>query len=169
MTRRRIVVRVTAPSHRPTDQAVGDDADRPLPHRRVFVATESIVALGGAVGTWQLLSGTGTPPVSDLEPLGLSSWVLPGMWLFATTTTPASIAAWLAWRRSPLAPTAVLVASCTLAVEIAVQIPFIGPSPLQPVFGTAAAVLAVLALRARASRAWFPETTAALSTADAGS
>jgi hypothetical protein len=55
----------------------------------------------------------------------------------------------LAWRGSSHTPTAVLVASATLAIEILVQIPFLGPSPFQVVFGGIAVTMAGLALLAR--------------------
>lgn len=129
----------------------------PTPRTRcrwVFVILEGLIALGGLAGTWQLINGTFAPPVEDLEPLGLTSWVLPGLWLFASVAVPSTVAAWLAWRRSPHAPTAVLVACALLAVELLVQIPFVGPSVLQAVFGTLAIVLAVLALIARPT--WRP-------------
>ena len=129
-------------------------ADRANPHRAILVGAETLVAVGGLAGALQLLTGTFTPPVTDLEPLGLSSWVLPGVWLFATVAVPSSAAAWLAWRRAPVAPAAVLVASGTLAVELVVQIPFIGPSALQAVFGTFAVGLAGLALDARRQGWW---------------
>jgi hypothetical protein len=87
--------------------------------------------------------------VTDLEPLGLSNWRLPAVWLFATTAIPSATAARLAFRRSHVAPAAVLLAAATLAVEIGIQIPFVGPSPLQAVFGTVAAGMTALALRAR--------------------
>lgn len=124
------------------------------PHRVIFIAADSLVALGGIVGTAQLFTGTGTPPVSDLAPLGLSSWALPGVWLFATVAVPSGAAAWLAWRRAPVAPAAVLVASGALAVELLVQIPFLGPSLLQAFFGAFAVGLAGLALRARRAGWW---------------
>lgn len=120
----------------------------PNPYRRVFVGVESVVALAGLGGAIQLIAGIFTPPVDDL-PLGLSSWVLPGFWLLGTVAVPAAVTAWLAYRRSPYAPIAVFVAACTMAVEVAVQIPFIGPSWLQAIFGGLAAVLAVLAVHAR--------------------
>lgn len=123
------------------------------PHRNLFVVGEGLLAIAGFAGAAQLATGTSTPPVSDLEPLGLSSWVLPGVWLGASVGVPAAGAAFLAWRRSPHAPTAVLLASGLLAVELAVQIPFIGPSPLQGVFGTVAVTMAGLAINAR-RRGW---------------
>ena len=122
--------------------------------RWLFIVVEGLVAVGGIGGTVQLITGTAAPPVEDLEPLGLTSWVLPGLWLFASVAVPSTVAAWLAWRRSPHTPNAVLVASALLAVELLVQIPFVGPSLLQAVFGTVAIVLAVLALVARPT--WRP-------------
>ena len=131
---------------------------RTTPFRRTFVLVESLVALGGVMGTAQLLTGTFTPPVSVLEPIGLSSWLLPGLWLFATVAVPSAAAAILAWRRSPLAPPVVLLASATLALELLVQIPFLGLSVLQAVFGTIAIVMAALALRARRA-GWWPRAS----------
>ena len=109
------------------------------------MVAESFVAVGGLVGAIQLFTGTSAPPISDLERLGLSSWDLPALWLLATTTVPASIAAWLAWHRSPSAPRAVQGASLALVIELFVQIPFLGPSPLQAVFGVLAVTMATLA------------------------
>jgi hypothetical protein len=129
---------------------------RRTPFRRTFVLIESLVALGGLMGTAQLLTGTLTPPVSVLAPLGLSSWVLPGLWLFGTVAVPSVTAAVMAWRRSPLAPPVVLLASATLGLELLVQIPFLGPSVLQAVFGTIAIAMAALALRARRAGWWPP-------------
>jgi hypothetical protein len=117
--------------------------------RWAFVIMEALVAMGAVGGALQLVTGTAVPPIEDLEPLGLTSWVLPGIWLFASVAVPSTVAAWLSWRRSPAAPAAVLVASALLVVELVVQIPFVGPSVLQAVFGTVAVVLAVLALVAR--------------------
>jgi hypothetical protein len=121
------------------------------PFRRTFVIAESVICLSGAMGTWQLLTDTFTPDVTALEPLGLKTWTLPGVWLFATAAAPAGAAAWLAYRRSDRAPAAVLVANGLLAVELLVQMPFLGLSPLQAIYGAPAAGLAALALRARTS------------------
>lgn len=112
------------------------------------------MAVAGFAGAVQLASGTFTPPVSDLEPLGLDSWVLPGVWLGATVGVPSAVAAILAVRRSPHTPTAVMVASGLLLTELVVQIPFIGFSALQPTFGAAGAALGVLGFQAHRSRTW---------------
>ena len=118
------------------------------------------------MGTVQLLTGTFTPPVSVLEPIGLSSWVLPGVWLFGTVVVPSATAAVLAWRGSAYAPPVVLFASATLALELLVQIPFLGPSLLQAVFGTIAVGMAILAHRARRS-GWWPRAARPAKGADA--
>jgi hypothetical protein len=128
---------------------------RRTPFRKTIVVIESLVALGGMMGTVQLLTGTYTPPVSVLEPIGLSSWVLPGLWLFATVVAPSAAAAALAWRSSPNAPPVVLLASSTLALELLAQIPFLGPNLLQAVFGTIAVGMAVVAYLARRA-GWWP-------------
>ena len=121
-------------------------AHRPL--RRTFVVAESALALAGAAGAVQLALGVATPPVEWL-PLGLTSWVLPGAWLFGTVAVPSAVAATLAARGSRHTPEAVLVSSALLGVELVVQIPFVGPSALQAVFGTVAVGLAGAALYAR--------------------
>jgi hypothetical protein len=123
------------------------------PFRTTILVLELILLIGGISGTVQLMTGTATPDVGVLAPLGLTSWRLPALWLFLTVVVPASWAAWLAWRRSPLAPTAVLLGAATLAIELIVQIPFLGWSVLQAVFGAMAASLVILALLAR-RRGW---------------
>jgi hypothetical protein len=120
------------------------------PFRRTFVLSEALIGASGLAGTWQLLRGSWTPPLSAIEPLGLHSWRLPGLWLFGTVAVPAGVAGRLAWRRHEQAPTAVLAASGLLVMELVVQIPFLGLHPLQAVYGVPALVLAALALRARA-------------------
>lgn len=125
-----------------------------LPWRRTFIGVESLVAVGGVAGAWQLATGTYVPPVSDLEPLGLTSWVLPGAWLFVSVAVPSGATAWLAVRRSPLTPKAALVAAAALAVELLVQIPFVGLDPLQAVFGAIAVGMGLVAVHAIRSGGW---------------
>jgi hypothetical protein len=122
-----------------------------LRFRWTIVIVESLVALGGLAGSIQLLAGLATPPVSVISPLGLSSWALPAGWLFITVALPSALAAWLAWRRSRWAPAAVLLASALLAIELLVQIPFLGFSVLQLIFGTVAIAMAVVGLLARSA------------------
>jgi hypothetical protein len=119
------------------------------------VLVESLVGLGGLAGSIQLLAGVATPPVSVLSPLGLSSWTLPAGWLSLTVAVPSALAAMLAWRRSAWAPPAVLAASALLAIELLGQIPFLGFSMLQLIFGVVAIGMAVVALLARKA-GWWP-------------
>ena len=126
-----------------------------FPFRRTMVVVEALVGLGGLAGSMQLLAGVAAPPVSVLSPLGLSSWTLPAGWLFLTVALPSGLAAWLAWRRSRWAPVAVLVASALLATELLFQIPFLGFSVLQLIFGTVAIGMAAVAFLARKA-GWWP-------------
>jgi hypothetical protein len=126
-----------------------------FPFRRTIVAVETLVGLGGLAGSIQLLAGAATPPVSVLSPLGLSSWTLPAGWLFLSVAVPSGLAAWLAWRRSLWAPPAVLLASALLATELLIQIPFLGFSVLQVIFGAVAIGMAVVGLLAWRS-GWWP-------------
>jgi hypothetical protein len=125
------------------------------PFRRTVILVESLVGLGGLAGSIQLLAGVATPPVSVLSPLGLSSWTLPAGWLSLTVAVPSALAAMLAWRRSAWAPPAVLAASALLAIELLGQIPFLGFSMLQLIFGVVAIGMAVVALLARKA-GWWP-------------
>jgi hypothetical protein len=125
------------------------------PFRRPIVVVEALVGLAGLAGSIQLFTGTATPPVSVLRPLGLSNWILPAGWLFLSVAVPSGLAAWLAWRRSVWAPPAVLLSSALLAIELLVQMPFLGFSILQLIFGVIAIGMAVVALRARRA-GWWP-------------
>jgi hypothetical protein len=40
---------------------------RTLPFRKTFMVVEGLTALGGAMGSLMLISGSGTPPVSVLN------------------------------------------------------------------------------------------------------
>ena len=125
------------------------------PFRRAIVVTETLVGLGGLAGTIQLLAGVASPPVSVLSPFGFSSWTLPAGWLFLSVAVPSGLAAWLASRRSAWAPVAVLLASALLVIELLVQIPFLGFSILQLIFGAVAIAMAVVAILARRA-GWRP-------------
>ena len=125
------------------------------PFRSAIVVVETLVGLGGLAGSIQLLVGAATPSAAVLSPLGLSSWTLPAGWLFLTVALPSGLAAWLAGRRSPWAPVAVLAASALLITELLFQIPFVGFSVLQLIFGGVAAAMVVIALMARRA-GWWP-------------
>jgi L-lactate permease len=87
--------------------------------------------------------------------------MLPGLWLFGTVVVPSAAAAVLAWRKSAYAPPVVLLASAALALELLVQIPFLGPSLLQAIMGTIAIGMAVVAIRAR-GLGWWPRAARTL-------
>ena len=121
-------------------------------HRRTLLAMESAMAVFGLGGGVMLMSGHGTPPVEAISSLGLSSWVLPGVWLTASVAIPSALAAHLAWRGSQWTPRAVMVASGLLAVELLVQIPFLGVNGLQAAMALIGGTAAALAWQAR--RTW---------------
>lgn len=120
-----------------------------VPHRWWLLGLSAVTCLGAVVGTVQLATDTFTPPVSDLEPLGLESWRLPAAWLFLSVAVPCAVTAWLAARDSVTAATAAVVAAALLAVELLVQIPFVGLDPLQAALGCVAVALGALGLDAR--------------------
>jgi hypothetical protein len=122
---------------------------RPVAWRRTLGILAGVTALGGLAGAVQLVTGTFTPPVSDLDPLGLDSWVLPGLWLAASVAVPCAVVAVLAWRRSRRLGTAAVVAGLLLGFELVVQVPFVGPSMLQAFMGTVAGLLVGLGLLSR--------------------
>ena len=106
--------------------------------RRTVGVVSALTAAAAAAGSVQLLTGSFTPPVSDLRPLGLGSWVLPGLWLAGSVAVPCAGTAVLAWRRSRWMGPAAVVAGALLAVELVVQVPFVGFDPLQGVMGMVA-------------------------------
>jgi hypothetical protein len=136
----------------------GLPAHAALPFRRTIVVVETLVCLSGLAGSVQLLAGAATPPISVLSPLGLSSWTLPAGWLFLTVALPSGLAAWLAWRRSVWAVPAVLLARALLAIELLVQIPFLGLSILQAIFGAVAVGMAAMGLLTRRA-GWWPRAS----------
>jgi hypothetical protein len=115
----------------------------------VLAALAGATSLAACVGAVQLFTGSYAPPVEDLRPLGLASWRLPAVWLLATVAVPCGTAAVLALRRSPRAGSAGTVAAGLLALELATQVPFVGPDPLQAVMGAVAVALAGVGVAAR--------------------
>jgi Wax ester synthase-like Acyl-CoA acyltransferase domain len=138
----------------PVSRPAEDGQPSALSPCRTIVVVETLVSLGGLAGSIQLLAGAATPPVSALGPLGLSIWRLPAAWLFLSVAVPSGLAAWLAWRRSVWTAPAVLLASTLLATELLVQIPFLGLSMLQLIFGGVAAGMAIVGLLARRAGLW---------------
>jgi len=109
--------------------------------RRTLGLTAALTSAAAAVGSVQLMTGTFTPPVSDLSPLGLNSWMLPGMWLAASVAIPCAVTAVMAWKRSRWLGLAAISSGALLLIELAVQIPFVGLDPLQAVMALVAFAL----------------------------
>jgi hypothetical protein len=116
----------------------------PLLWRRTLGALAGFTSVAATVGALQLVTGVFTPPVEDLEALGLHSWVLPGVWLGLSVGVPCAAVAWLALRRRPRVGVAAVCAGVLLLVELVVQVPFVGFDPLQVVMGVVAATMLVL-------------------------
>lgn len=119
--------------------------------RRLLAAVAGLTSVAAWAGAAQLALGVYTPPVSDLEPLGLHSWLLPGVWLAASVAVPCLVVAVLALRGSARTGRAALVAAALLAVELVVQVPFVGLDPLQAVMAVVALALATLGVWAPVS------------------
>lgn len=113
---------------------------------RALGAVAGLTSLAAWIGAVQLAVGLYAPPVADLQPLRLHSWLLPAIWLAASVAVPCLIVTVLAVRRSLRTGWAALVAALLLAVELVVQVPFVGLDPLQAVMGTTALVIAGLGL-----------------------
>jgi hypothetical protein len=137
-----------------TPSAAVETQGRSLPFRRTFIGVETALAFSGVAGAVQLWEGTYAPPISNIESLGLESWRLPAVWLFSSVAVPSAVAAVAAARRWPRTPVVVLAASGLLLVEVTVQVPFVGPSVLQAVFGGVAVTMGSLALVAHRSGRW---------------
>lgn len=124
-----------------------------VPWRRTIMAVAAVTAGFSVVGAVQLATGIYTPPLSDIAPLGLDSWLLPGVWLTATVAVPCALTAVLARRRSPRTGATAITAGLLLLVELVVQVPYVGLDPLQGVMGAVAVALTGLGVVAhRAAR-----------------
>lgn len=135
---------------------IGDRVAMPDPPTGALVRGDRDVLLGGAqllvslaavAGSIQLVLGIATPPSSDLDPLGLTTWTLPAFWLFLVVGAPFAIAGILTLRGSSRALVASLAASGLLVLELVVQIPFVGVNAMQPLMAVVAVGTGLLAWR----------------------
>ena len=62
--------------------------------RRFLLVLAGLTSVAAWVGAAQLVLDLYAPPVSDLEPLGLDSWLLPGLWLAASVAVPCLVVAY---------------------------------------------------------------------------
>jgi hypothetical protein len=95
--------------------------------RLALVAVELFIGVGAVYGGTMLIRDSWALPVTDLEPLPLDSWVLPGVALLASVAAPMLSAAILVARRHPHAADLSIAAGAALVGWILFQLAVIGP------------------------------------------
>ncbi|WP_328615242.1 hypothetical protein OHS18_47355 [Amycolatopsis sp. NBC_00355] len=119
---------------------------------RLLATFETLIAASAVYGGISLIVGAPgfTMPVEWLAPLGLTSWVLPGIALVLVIGGTLAWASVFAWRIDFRAPVAALAACGVLTGWLAIQFGVIGVrAPVQWVTVGLLAVLLGLALLAR--------------------
>ncbi|MEU7788916.1 hypothetical protein [Amycolatopsis sp. NPDC049159] len=119
---------------------------------RLLATFETLLAASAVYGGISLAAGAPgfTMPVDWLAPLGLTSWVLPGLALALGIGGTLAAASVFAWRIDFRAPVAALAACGVLTGWLAVQFGVIGVrAPVQWVTAGLVVVLLGLALLAR--------------------
>ncbi|GAB1692685.1 hypothetical protein [Krasilnikovia sp. M28-CT-15] len=112
-----------------------------------LTALEAAVAVSAVYGAVMLVIDAWHLPVTDLSPLPLDSWVLPGVALLATVALPMGLAAYGLGRRCSWAAPASIIAGTLLSGWVLVQVAVIGPQMfLQGVLFAVGLVVAVLGL-----------------------
>ena len=119
---------------------------------RVLATFETFLALSALYGGVSLIVGAPgfRMPIEWLAPLGLTSWVLPGIALIVAIGGTLAWAATFAWRADFRAPLAGLAAGLVLVGWLAIQFAVMGlRAPIQWVTAALVVVLFALALLAR--------------------
>ena len=111
----------------------------------------SIGALGGGLVLMIAPRGEIMPlPLSALAGSPFDTYLVPGLILFGVLGLGPLVAACLAWRRHPLAPTAAFVVGVGLLIWVAVEVAIIGYSnepPLQAIYGILGVAIVLVAFR----------------------
>jgi hypothetical protein len=95
--------------------------------RPTLVGLEAFVGVGAVYGAVMLIGHAWHLPVTDLAPLALRSWVLPGIALLLLVALPMGGAAAAMWRRLPRAAEMSVAAGLVLAGWVLMQVAIIGP------------------------------------------
>lgn len=118
--------------------------------RAGLVGLELFVGVGAVYGGIMLIRDSWALPLSDLDPLPLTSWVLPGVALLATVAIPMVLAAWLVVRGNGRAANVSIAAGAFLVGWILFQLAVIGPQMgLQAVMLVLGGIVAALGLLLR--------------------
>jgi hypothetical protein len=111
----------------------------------------SIGAIGGGLILMVAPRGEIMPlPLSALAGSPFDTYFMPGLILFGVLGLGPLVAARLAWRRHPLAPTAGFVVGAGLLIWVAVEVAIIGYSnepPLQAIYGILGVAILLVAFR----------------------
>ncbi|RSM38142.1 hypothetical protein DMA12_34245 [Amycolatopsis balhimycina DSM 5908] len=119
---------------------------------RLLAVFETLFAASAVYGGIALIAGAPgfTMPVEWLAPLGLTSWVLPGIALALVVGGTFAGASVFAWRGDSRAPGTALAACAVLTAWLAIQFGVIGVrAPVQWMTAGLVVVLLGLALLAR--------------------
>ena len=118
------------------------------------LALELVLSIGALAGGLILMIA----PRGEILPLPLSAlagspfdtYFVPGLILFGVLGFGPLVAARLAWRRHPLAPTAAFIVGAGLLIWVAVEVAIIGYSnepPLQAIYGSLGVAIVLVACR----------------------
>lgn len=128
---------------------------RPLSRlAKAAVVLEILLSVGALGGGFVLMIA----PRGEIMPLPLSAlagspfetYLVPGLILFGVLGLGPLVAARLAWRRHPLAPTAALVVGAGLLIWVAVEVAIIGYSnepPLQAIYAILGVTIMLVSIR----------------------
>ena len=120
---------------------------------KAAVSLEAFLSVGALGGGGALMLG----PRGEIIPIPLwalkgspfETYFVPGLILFCALGLGPLAAAWLAWRRHPLAPIAALGVGVTLLIWMAIEVAIVGYTnrpPLQPFYFLLGAVISGVGL-----------------------
>jgi hypothetical protein len=101
--------------------------DRAFILRFCLTAVEILVGTGAVYGAVILVTDGWRLPATDLDPLPLHSWILPGIALFVLVALPMAVAAFCTWLDLRRAPELSIAVGSTLIAWSLLQLLVLGP------------------------------------------